>query len=495
MSQGNRKAQYLVTFAVCLGAVATGVCLSWTTPVLPKLRDQETSMNTTKEQISWIAATGSPGFMTGSLVSRFVSDRFGRRAAILGSALPVILGTILVVVTSNVWLLYIIRFLWGIGVGMFVTISTIYLAEISDKEIRGALSVSSRFMFNFGNFLVMAVGPFVMYNTLNYMLLALPIAYFFVCWFIPETPYYSLKAGKVDQARKTLKMLRNYTDEKELENELTLMGQDVKKETLRSGSLKELITGKQYRKAVVICAGIKIAQTLSGSIVIQHYLGLIVKDSKIQMELSTAFIIFGAVRFVSAVMSSLLADRLGRRPLLIYSFVGTALSLGLAAAYFCCLEVLRLDEQKLAPYGIIAFVGIVLSVILSTLGFNSLIYLLPAELFPLNVKTVAMTSLNIFGGLSNFTIIKVYQQFTDWIGLFGVFTIFAAVALAGGLFSFLIVPETKGKSLREILVLLQGTAYDETAENLNKATTEVDVNGSGEATELRPVSQDAQSSQ
>lgn len=93
-------------------------------------------------------------------------------------------------------------------------VTTIYLAEVSDKDIRGALSVSSRFMFNLGNFLVMAVGPFVSYTTLNLMMLPLPIIYFIACWFIPETPYYSLKAGKVDQARKTLTKLRNYADDK-----------------------------------------------------------------------------------------------------------------------------------------------------------------------------------------------------------------------------------------------------------------------------------------
>lgn len=178
---------------------------------------------------------------------------------------------------------------------------------------------------------------------------------------------------------------------------------------------------------------------------------------------------------------------MGRRSLLICSFIGTGLSLGLAGAYFFCLEMLEINEEKLAPYGIIAFIGIISSVILSTLGFNSLIYLLPAELFPLNVKSVAMTSLNIFGGFSNFGIIKMYQIGKDWIGLFGVFSIFASVALSGGIFSYFFVPETKGKSLREILVLLQGTAYDETAENLNKANREVDVNGAGEATELRQV--------
>lgn len=184
-------------------------------------------------------------------------------------------------------------------------------------------------------------------------------------------------------------------------------------------------------------------------------------------------------------MSSLLADRLGRRPLLICSFVGTGLSLILTSAYFFCLEIIRINEENIAPYGIIAFIGIVFSVILSTIGFNSLIYLIPAELFPLNVKSVAMTWLNIFGGFSNFGIIKAYQFARDWLGLFGVFTIFSTAGLAGGVFSFFIVPETKGKSLREILVLMQGDAYDEAAEKLNKAPRENEANGIGEATELQ----------
>lgn len=69
-------------------------------------------------------------------------------------------------------------------------------------------------MFNFGNFIIIAVGPFVTFYTLNYMLLALPTMYFVACWFIPETPYHSLRVGKVDRARKALMQLRKYSDEK-----------------------------------------------------------------------------------------------------------------------------------------------------------------------------------------------------------------------------------------------------------------------------------------
>lgn len=60
----------------------------------------------------------------------------------------------------------------------------------------------------------MAIGPFVAYQTLNYMLLVLPVGYFAACWWIPETPYFLLKEGRVDNARDELMKLRGYKDDK-----------------------------------------------------------------------------------------------------------------------------------------------------------------------------------------------------------------------------------------------------------------------------------------
>lgn len=85
---------------------------------------------------------------------------------------------------------------------------TMYLVEISYKEIRGSLNVVTRFMFSFGSLLVMCVGPFLPYDTLNYCLLALPLTYLVACWWIPESPYYYFKEGRFDNARKELSKLR-----------------------------------------------------------------------------------------------------------------------------------------------------------------------------------------------------------------------------------------------------------------------------------------------
>lgn len=61
---------------------------------------------------------------------------------------------------------------------------------------------------------MMCVGPFVSYKTLNYMLLGLPFIHLLASFWIPESPYYCLKEGKVDNARKVLRKIRGCKDEK-----------------------------------------------------------------------------------------------------------------------------------------------------------------------------------------------------------------------------------------------------------------------------------------
>ncbi|XP_060803000.1 facilitated trehalose transporter Tret1-2 homolog isoform X2 [Amyelois transitella] len=571
-----------------------GVSSAWPTPVLVKFHNNETDIRVNESQMSWMLALSAPGFIVGSLMTGFICERFGRRSCVLFSALPISTGTVIVAFSVNVWLLYITRFLWGFGTGMISTVANMYIAEIADKEIRGELSIATKFMFNFGNLLVMVIGHYVSYTTLNYMMLVLPLGYFFACCWIPETPYFYLKEGKVTEAKKVLMMLRNYEDkevivafsvnvwllyitrflwgfgtgmistvanmyiaeiadkdirgelsiatkftfnfgnllvmvighyvsyttlnymmlvlplgyffaccwipetpyfylkerkitkakkvlmmlrkykeEKNLENDLRSLQADVKNEMRRSGSIAELVSGKQYRKAILISIGLKLALILAGGITTRNYLNRIMQDRNWILGIDFVLIAFGVINFIFGIMSSLLSDRVGRRPLLIYSFLGTGILLGLVAAYFFCQEVLLIERQTLRQYSWIPFVGIILSTIISTLGYNSLAFLIPAEMFLLNVKSTALTWLNVFGGILGFGVAKGYQEIENVSGLFGVFTLLSGVAIAGTIFSYVLVPETKGKSLKEIRQLLQGDLYDSNNnENLNHIVVE-----------------------
>lgn len=90
----------------------------------------------------------------------------------------------------------------------------IYITEIADKEIRGALGMTVQVMNNFGSLTVYGVGPFVSYTTLNCIILVIPICYVLLCLWIPESPYYHLKDGRVEAARKEFMRLKPTTDQR-----------------------------------------------------------------------------------------------------------------------------------------------------------------------------------------------------------------------------------------------------------------------------------------
>ncbi|KAJ8728020.1 hypothetical protein PYW08_016405 [Mythimna loreyi] len=479
MAEG-RQAQYLVAAAVSVAAMVVGILLAWSTPVIPKFHNNETTINITDKEISWMAAIASPGFMAGSLVTRYISDMFGRRAVILSSAGPMIIATMIILNTTTVWCLYVTRFLWGAGNGMIITVSAMYLAEVSDPEIRGRATSSIRYMTNFGSFLIMSVGPFVSYHTISYTLLVLPICYFVACCFIPESPYYLLKKGKFNAARASLVRLSGNKDAKVIDSRLSAMGVAVKKDMRRSGSLKELFIGKQYRKALIICIGLKTFQIMSGSLAIQQYLGQIVQESEADVKVSTVLIIYGAVKFIVGIFSSMIMDKAGRRPLIIYSFFSTGIFHIVVATYF-------LIQPNSSPYyNYIPFIGLVFTCIISVLGYDSAVFVINAEIFPLNVKSVAMTLQNILGGFLNFLSVKGYQEMKDATGLAGVFGFYACMAIVGAIFSYFLATETKGKSLKEIQVELQGDLYDEVDEK-----TKIDmVKKDEKETELKELTRD-----
>ncbi|KAJ8730225.1 hypothetical protein PYW07_017263 [Mythimna separata] len=480
----NNRMQYLATSAVSIATMTTSTAAFWSAPILPKFHNNETSISLTSSEISWVVAIMAPGMVAGSLVPSFISDRFGRRFTLLTSAVPFIIGTVFVLWATEAWAMYIGRFLWGIGFGMITTVSSVYLSEIADKEIRGTLTAITRFMSNFGALLVLSIGSYVSYQVLSYFMIVLPICYFLACLKIPESPYFLLKEGKVDSARKALLRLSGKKNEKMVEERLSLMRSDVRREMLRSSSAKELFTGKQYRKAVIISAGLRFTQMFAGTLPIQQYIGRIIQQSNCGLQVSTALLIFGAVRFVIGLISPIIVDKMGRRPLLIYSYMGSFVMLTIVGAYFFLQKVIGIDDESSNPFRFVVFIGIICSIIISGIGYDTLIFIIPSEIFPMNVRSVASTTLNVFTALLSFVAVKGYQGMEDWTGLYGVFWFYASMALSGAIFTHFVVLETKGKSLREIQIELQGNIYDDTDEELKKDATNDDVKENSELNQL-----------
>lgn len=174
-----------------------------------------------------------------------------------------------------------------------------------------------------------------------------------------------------------------------------------------------------------------------------------------------------------------LVDRIGRRPLLMYSYLCSGITLAIMGTCFF------IDTSSLKYFGIFPFIGLTFYIVVSTTCVSPIGFVIAAEIFPVNVKSVAMTLTNLLGGFLNFTSVKGYQGVKDLAGLTGVFWFYSCFGLAGAAFTYYFVPETKGKSLREIQIELQGNNIDEAGEKLHQ---EVE-NGDGVSIRLKEVEQ------
>lgn len=183
-------------------------------------------------------------------------------------------------------------------------------------------------------------------------------------------------------------------------------------------------------------------------------------------------------------MSSVIIDKIGRRILLITSFIGGGVCLSAVGVYFYYQEVIGIEHEENSLLRYVTFIGIVTFNVCATLGFDTLTYLVPGEIFPMNVKSIAMTALSVFSAALTFSTVKGYQLVKDLSGLYGVFWFFSTFSYLGAIFTYYVIPETKGKSLRQIQIDLQGDMYDEANVNPIQDSKNNFINNDDEVKEL-----------
>lgn len=165
-----------------------GTALAWTSPVLPQLYAADSWLIITKEQGSWISSLLALGAIAGALGSGSMADKMGRKKSLLLLSVPFLLSWGIILVATEVKLLYIARFLVGIAVGAGCVLGPTYISEISEVSTRGTLGALFQLFLTVGIFVAFILG-----SVLNYTMLALVcalIVVFFLATFywMPESP-------------------------------------------------------------------------------------------------------------------------------------------------------------------------------------------------------------------------------------------------------------------------------------------------------------------
>ena len=195
--------------------------------------------------------------------------------------------------------------------------------------------------------------------------------------------------------------------------------------------------------AVLLGIGLAVFQLLCGINTVFNYAPKIFESigaSQDDQLLQTVFI--GGVNLLFTLLAMLLVDKLGRKPLML---VGAA---GLAVLYIIVAQLLGTRSAGVSWF-LLAAIG------MYALSLAPVTWVLISEIFPNRVRgeatATAVISLWISYFILVFTFPIIFEKMQD-----KAFYVYSAVCIAGFVFVWLKVKETKGKTLEELEDIIIG---------------------------------------
>ncbi|CAH0555871.1 unnamed protein product [Brassicogethes aeneus] len=436
-------------------AITGDSSLSWISPMYLRLKSTDPNINPlgrpiTRDEDGWLGSLVNIGAMVSPLLFGFICSKYGRRISLLTISVPALAAYVILAFAGDINSYYVARLLQGLTLGGEYAVLPMYVAEITEDHNRGKMAASLNVFWTLGTLLPYTTGPFLDVVTYNIFLASFPLM-FFVSFVIlaPESPYFLVGVNRDDEAQRSLMKLRDITDDKakkEIENIKYIISNEEK------GTVLDLVKTASLSKTLAISMVLIMVQQMTGYKAFLAYLEFIFSSTGSNIPGEISSIIFGLMLFLSSFIAPLVADKLGRKFLLITSFTGLTISLLTMGIFFYLLNHTAIDTKAFdwLPLLCMAFFTIFYNM-------STIVWTVIAELFPNNVRAPASSIASSFCALVGFVLSKCFNDAMDILGIHGLFWIFGFISLFGAIFTFFIVPETKGKSFSEIQDMLKKT--------------------------------------
>jgi sugar porter (SP) family MFS transporter len=373
-----------------------------------------------------------------------LSDRFGRRKMLLITSVVFIAGALVCAAAPSIGILIAGRVVVGMGIGLASSVVPLYISEISPAYARGWQVSLFQLAITIGILMAyLADYAFTPSAAWRWMLglAVVPGALLGIgMLFLPETPRYLARHNNYDLARKVLAKIRGTQD---VDTEFTEI-EKASQETNLHGHFADLLL-PAVRPALLIGIGLAVFQQVTGINTIIYYAPYIIRTagiSSIQGSiLATAGI--GIVNVVMTLVSMWLIDRVGRRPLLLTGIAGMIVSLGALGLIFHL-------SAKGGGLAALAVVTLMVYVASFAISLGPIFWLLISEIYPLKIRGLAAGVAAGANWIANFAVSLTFLSLLTLLGPSLTFWMYGVLAIGSWLFSYYLIPETKGRSLEEI---------------------------------------------
>jgi MFS family permease len=236
-----------------------------------------------------INALFSLGAALGALSIAWLPDKFGRKWTIIIAGTVSLIGGALVAGSAAIPMLVVVRLLHGVGVGMCITITPLYLSEVAPPAKRGLLAGMNASGLTLGYFISAWVGYAVYYAKNKQFQWRFPLA--ISCVFplilligspwIPESPRWLLLKGRNDEAWKITERLHhdpNDQTQMQAREEFYQMQAQTEFDQSLDTSLLHMFRQPSLRKRILLGCGVLLGGQSCGPLVINSKLSKIRKE-------------------------------------------------------------------------------------------------------------------------------------------------------------------------------------------------------------------------
>ncbi|KPJ21147.1 Facilitated trehalose transporter Tret1 [Papilio machaon] len=432
--------------------------VAWPSPMLVKLTNAtETPLHRTitEEEGSWIVSIGFLCTMFTNVLLGMLIDSIGRKYCVILACIPKMIVSIIYIFASDVWMLILGRALIGVTDSFIFTVVPIYSSEIASKEMRGSLGTFLQIFSSLGIVVTLSVGPYTSFTTFNTVFAIINVVAGIPLLFLPDSPFFLYLKGKTNEAHNVLKVLRGNDQLAKEEIASYALSTDNKVDKIA------LLKNKAFLKCLAIAVLLSAGSQLVGFNAVSFYLQTILVSTRTKVKPEIASVVIGVIQLFASFCTTVMMERFKRKQILISSLLGMFIGLIGLGAFFKLSE--DVEVQGFLNY--LPLISLILVVYCYSAGMGSLIWLLIAELFDGPARAFGVSISLIINTLSVFITTKYFSTLTMVLGPAVTYWLFSGCCLITCIFIYYCVPETKGKSFREIQEYFEGDMTKKDLEN------------------------------
>jgi SP family arabinose:H+ symporter-like MFS transporter len=408
----------------------------------------------------WLISCAIVGCVLGAMLSGYLSDKFGRKRPLIFTALVFVISALGTGASDSIATFVFFRLLGGIAIGLASNLSPMYIAEVAPENIRGKFVSLSQLTIVIGILLAqtanwMIADP-VPLNSSNDMILQswngqwgwrwmfwaenVPALIFFLLMFIvPESPRWLAKMQQFEKSHQILTKIggMEFAQKSLVEIKATLS------EKASKSRFKDLLA-PELRTVLIIGIVLAVLQQWCGINVIFNYAEEVFEAAGYNVsDILFNILITGSVNLLFTFIAIYTVDKLGRKALMLIGTGGLAtIYIFLGIAYY----------TQISGWPMLVMIVAAIACYAMTLG--PVVWVVLSEIFPNRIRGVAMSVGTMSLWIACFVLTYTFPILNDLLNTSGTFWLYAMICLAGFIFVYRTLPETKNKSLEELEKIL-----------------------------------------